>query len=297
MHAPQRMHLSEYQKSGIPRRSGPAVVDQHDVHLGALPRLAEVRRELRDRRAERAARQHPHEDAEVLDLRDEFLDPDRGDVELRQVDGEIRIAFVRADDDGARFGDGEVRARHPGIRFQEIRPRVLALAFGKVVNVAVLAVGADRVRKDARDVRLELVHGRHDDVARRLVVQLLDALAQIRLHHDDAALFQERAHVALVGQHRLRLDERSRPAGAQEIVDDLVVLGRILRPVDVRAVGDRIALELLQVIAEVGERVLLDRGGERSELSPTPAAPRSPGRASCGGPTAACRGSRGDQSP
>ena len=53
---------------------------------------------------------------------------------------------------------------------------VLALALGEVVNVAVLGVGPDCFGKDPRNVGLELVDRRHDDVARRLVVELLDAL-------------------------------------------------------------------------------------------------------------------------
>ena len=77
----------------------------------------------------------------------------------------------------------------------------------------------------------------HDDVARRLVVELLDALAQIGLHDLDAPILEERPHVALVGEHRLGLDQRARIARAHDVEHDLVVLGGVLGPMHVRAVA------------------------------------------------------------
>ena len=116
-------------------------------------------------------------------------------------------------------------------------------------------------------VAAQLVHRRHDDVAGRLVVELLDALAEVGLDHLDAAVLEEGPHVAFLGQHRLALDQRARRA-RQDVEDDLVVLGRVARPVHVRAVLDRVALELLEIVGEMGERVLLDRGGQRAQLFP-----------------------------
>ena len=78
----------------------------------------------------------------------------------------------------------------------------------------------------------QLVDRGHDDVARGLVVELLDALAQIGLHDLDAPILEEGPHVALVGEHRLRLDQRARIARAHDVEHDLVVLGGILGPVD-----------------------------------------------------------------
>jgi hypothetical protein len=107
-----------------------------------------------------------------------------------------------------------------------------------------------------------------DDVARRLVIELLDALAEVGLHRLDAAVGEERPQLALVGQHRLALDQRRHGVRLQDLGDDLVVLGGVARPVHDHAVGDRVALELDQVVAEVAERVLLDRRGERAQLLP-----------------------------
>ena len=114
----------------------------------------------------------------------------------------------------------------------------------------------------------QLVHRGHDDVARRLVVELLDALAEIGLHDLDAAGFEKRPHVALVGQHRLRLDQRARAARLHDVEHDLVVLGGVPCPMHVRAVARRVALEFLEVVGEVGQRVFLDRRGQRAQLLP-----------------------------
>ncbi len=143
-----------------------------------------------------------------------------------------------------------------------------ALALGEVVHVVVLRVGAERSGEHRRDVGAQLVHGRYHDVARRLVVQLLDPLAEIRLDHRDVAPLEVRAHLALVGQHRLGLHQRARAAVAKQVEDDLVVLGGVSREVDLGAVVDGVAFEFLEVVVEVAERVLLDGGRDRPQLLP-----------------------------
>ena len=139
-----------------------------------------MRRELRDRRAQRAARQHADEYPEILDAGNDLFDADRGDIELRQIHAQVRIALVGADDDSARFRDGKIGAGHARVGLEKVRPRVLALAFREIVDVAVRGVGADGFGKHPGDVGAQLVDRGHDDVARRLVVELLDALAQDR---------------------------------------------------------------------------------------------------------------------
>jgi hypothetical protein len=124
---------------------------------------------------------------------------------------------------------------------------VLPLALGEIVDIAVLGIRADGLRKDTGHVGAKLVHRRHDDVARRLVVELLNALAEVGFHDLDAALFEKWPHVALVGQHRLGLDQRARTASAHDVEHDLVVLGRVPGPMDMRPVTGRVALELLQI--------------------------------------------------
>jgi hypothetical protein len=92
--------------------------------------------------------------------------------------------------------------------------------------------------------------------------------AEIGLDHLDA----DRRHVvpepALLGEHRLALDERFGAVVFENAVNNAVVLRRIARPMYMDTVRACIGLELIEVLVEVGERVFLDGGGERPELFP-----------------------------
>ena len=54
----------------------------------------------------------------------------------------------------------------------------------------------------------------------------------------------------------------------ENAVDDPVVLRRVARPMHMNAVRAAHWLELIEVLVELGERVLLDRGSERPKLLP-----------------------------
>ena len=114
------------------------------------------------------------------------------------------------------------------------------------------------------------------DVTGRLVVQLLDAFAKIGLDHLDVARLEERAHVAFLSQHRFALDQRLGAMRREDVVDDLVVLAGIARPMHFRAVVPGLGFELLQIIREVRQRVLLDRRGEIAQFLPFGNAVRLP---------------------
>ncbi len=55
---------------------------------------------------------------------------------------------------------------------------------------------------------------------------------------------------------------------AQDGMDDLVVLGRVAGPVHLGAVLQGVALELLQVLIELGEGMLLDLRGQAAQRLP-----------------------------
>src|SRR5258707_15642622 len=95
-----------------------------------------------------------------------------------------------------------------------------------------------------------------------LVVKLLDALAQIGLDHLNPDGSHVMPEAALLGQHRLAFDQRPRAVVAQDAVYDLVMLGRVACPMHMDPVRSRIGLELVEVLVEMGERVLLDRRSE-----------------------------------
>ena len=105
-------------------------------------------------------------------------------------------------------------------------------------------------------------------MARRLVVELLDAFAEIGLGDGDAVVGEEVAHAALLGEHRLALDQRLGIALAEKAQHDPVVLVAVLGPMHGDAIGRRRRLELLEIGIEVREGMLLDRRGETAQLLP-----------------------------
>ena len=88
----------------------------------------------------------------------------------------------------ARFGDDEIAAGHAGVGGEDQRPRVLALSLREVVRIVVAGLRSDRAGEDVGDVGAQLVHRGHDDMARRFLVELLDALAEVGLGDLDAVL-------------------------------------------------------------------------------------------------------------
>jgi hypothetical protein len=105
-------------------------------------------------------------------------------------------------------------------------------------------------------------------MARRFVVELLDAFAQIGLGDLDPASLQERARVAFLGQHRLRLHEVLGAVRGEDVVDDLVVLVGIPRPVDLHAVTLCARLEELEIVRKVRQRMLLDLRRQVAQFLP-----------------------------
>ena len=138
----------------------------------------------------------------------------------------------------------------PASAFKKIRASRPTLRFRKIVDIVVAGLRSDRPRKHRRDIATQLMDRRHHDVARRFVVELLDALAEIGFDHLDIAPFEERAHVAFLGQHRLALDQRLGAARRQNVEHDLVVLGGVACPVHLGAVLLRACFELLEIVGE-----------------------------------------------
>ncbi len=104
--------------------------------------------------------------------------------------------------------------------------------------------------EELADVLLLEVDGGEHDVAWRFVAELHDAFAKIGVRHLDSARLQVGIQVALLGQHRLRLHQAGDASIREDAMNDRIVLGGVARPVDLDAVGDSIALELLQIIGK-----------------------------------------------
>ena len=176
---------------------------------------------------------------------------------LRQV----AVALVRDDDRGAGLGDQEVGARDADIGGDELLPEHLARLVdqrGRLGDVALRR----QMLVDAAEIRLDLVarqvHGRADDVARRLVADLDEVLAQVRLDDLEAGFLQMGVERDLLGDHRLALGDGAGIGLAADALDEVAGFGGGRCPMHDAAGLRHLALELLQVEIEVGERVILD---------------------------------------
>jgi hypothetical protein len=160
-----------------------------------------VRGVLRDPLAGGAAGEQPDEHGELLDAGDDLFDAHRADAQLRHVAGQVRVALVGDRDDSSGLRDREVGAGHPCVGLEDQRAGVLTHDVGEVDRVGPVLVGAVDPVKQVGHVLGCLLEGRADDVARRLVVELLDAFAKVGLGDLDAVSLQERARIAFLGQH------------------------------------------------------------------------------------------------
>ena len=116
--------------------------------------------------AERASRSQIH--AQIGGARNDLFDAHAGDVHFRQRHAQVGVAFVRADDEAAGFGDGEIDARDAGLGRQEFFAQMLAGRFGQIVGVGRPGIGAEPLVEQLADFFLPDVNRRRHDVARML---------------------------------------------------------------------------------------------------------------------------------
>src|SRR5689334_15676550 len=95
-------------------------------------------------------------------------------------------------------------------------------------------------------------------MARMLVTQLYDPLAQIRVSYFNAALFEVRIESAFLRKHRFALYHLRHTMPRENARDDCVVLSSVACPVDLRAQLRGRGLELLEILIELRHRVQLD---------------------------------------
>ena len=189
-------------------------------------------------------------------------------MERRHAGPDVGVSFVGTDNETACLGHCEVGAGHPRVSRKEAGPGVFAHGLGQIMRIGVLRVRAQVLGEEGGHVGPELVDGRHDDVARRLVGQLLDALTQVRLGHLDPAPLEVGRHAALLLEHRFALDQGLDFVGLEDVEDRGVVFVCIAGPVNVRAKLGRVCLELFEVLVQVRERVLLDLRSQLAQLLP-----------------------------
>ena len=100
--------------------------------------------------------------------------------------------------------------------------------------------------------------GGHHNVTRCLPLQLDDALAEIGFYDFDAVLLQVGIHPALLGEHRLRLDEFLYVMVLQYAIYNLVEFMSVLSPMYDTAVFFGLGGKLVKIFVEMGNRMALD---------------------------------------
>ena len=181
---------------------------------------------------------------------------------------EVGVAFVGADDNTARFGDGEVHARDARLRGDELVAQVPPRRLGQIVRVGRPLFRPQAFVKQLADFFLLDVDGRQHDVARRLVAKLHDPFAQIRVNDFDAVLLEIRIQVAFLGEHRLALDHPLHAVLLQDLEHDAVMLFGIARPMHDGSQPRGSRLELLEVIGQPAEYIELDLRRGLAQLFP-----------------------------
>ena len=189
-------------------------------------------------------------------------------MQVSERRAQIGVAFVRADGQRSGGGYGEIDARHRDVGPEELRAQRLPCGVRQIGRVAVARPGPQLAFEQRADLLAPYADGRQHDVAGRQAEQLHDPFAEVALDGVDAAFAQEGRQAALLGEHRLALDEVPSAVFADETPYGVVHLGGVARPVHRDAVGRGVALEFEQVVAQTAQRVAFDFGGELPQLLP-----------------------------
>ena len=99
-------------------------------------------------------------------------------------------------------------------------------------------------------VMIEVDSGHHD-MARRLPLELDDALSKVGFHHLDAVALKEGVHLALLSEHALALDNFLHVMLTEDAQYNLIELSGILRPMNDTSVFLRIGGKLLKILIKV----------------------------------------------
>src|SRR3984885_15657681 len=87
-----------------------------------------------------------------------------------------------------------------------------------------------------------------DDVPWRLIVQLLNALAEVGLRDANTSPLEERTQFTFLRQHRLGLDQRVDSLFGEDVIENLIVLVSIPGPMHDHPVSCGPGLKLNQVL-------------------------------------------------
>ena len=101
------------------------------------------------------------------------------------------------------------------------------------------------------------VYGGHNDVARREVHELENALAEVGLYNVDAVADEVLVKMTFFCEHRLAFHNRLDAVLTHYLHHDVVIFIGILCPVYDGSVGCGVALELFQIVSQMGYGMFL----------------------------------------
>ena len=240
------------------------VVHEDDVEfLGRAVRVGHLAREdghvAGEQLSRGAAGQGGEDGLDVLDQGHELFDAHDGHVDAGKGRHQAGVALVGDDDEAAGFRHGDVGARDPHVRLQELGAELGAGELHQLGDVRGLT-RLHLLAEDLGDLLLGHVDGWHHHVRRRLVGELDDPLAQVRLVHLDAGLLEGLVQVDLLGGHGLRLHDALHALGLGKVEDVLLHRRGVGGPEHLGTTGLRVLLELLCQLLEAGGGTALDPG-------------------------------------
>ena len=138
----------------------------------------------------------------------------------------------------------------------------------QVGGIAVAVLGAELAFEKLADLLTAYADGGQHDVAGRQLQQLHDPLAQVALDGIDAPLAQVGRKPALLGEHRLALDEVPPAVLLHQTPHRGVHLVGVGGPVHRHAIGRGVAFELFEVMPQMAQRMALDLGRHAPQVFP-----------------------------
>ena len=183
-------------------------------------------------------------------------------MRLRQSRAKASVAFVAHDERRAGFGDKKIRAANAHFGAQKVLPQATARDGGEGRDFAAGKIGGRRPPQFAGEQFLDFerrfVHGRGDDVRRRLVGELDDELAQIGFDRFAAGRGERGVEPDFFGNHRFRFDRQAGFVAGGDGEQMRARGGGVFGPQHHGAGGGRVFFEAAQIIGHVIDRVRAD---------------------------------------